>query len=62
MQLVVGTGGAELREFKDPVANSRVRSSFAHGVIELGLNQNGWRWQFYPTDHSYFDAGSGSCH
>jgi acid phosphatase type 7 len=62
MQLIVGTGGAELREFKDPVANSRVRSSYAYGVIELGLSQNGWRWQFYPTDNSFTDAGSGSCH
>ena len=62
MQLIVGTGGAELREFKDPVANSRVRSSLAYGVIELRLNQNGWRWQFYPTDHSFIDAGAGSCH
>ena len=62
MQLIVGTGGAELREFKDPVANSRVRSSLAYGVIELGLRQNGWRWQFYPTDQSFTDAGAGSCH
>ena len=62
MELVVGTGGAELREFKDPVANSRVRSSLAYGVVELRLNQNGWRWQFYPTDHSFIDAGAGSCH
>ena len=62
MQLIVGTGGAELREFKDPVANSRVRSSLAYGVIELGLHQNGWRWQFYPTDQSFTDAGAGSCH
>jgi acid phosphatase type 7 len=62
MQLIVGTGGAELREFKDPVANSRVRSSLAYGVIELGLHQNGWRWQFYPTDQSFIDAGSGTCH
>ena len=61
MQLLVGTGGAELREIKDPVANSHVRSSLAYGVIELRLNQSGWRWQFYPTDHSFIDAGAGRC-
>ena len=61
-QLIVGTGGTELREFKDPVANSRVRSSLAHGVIELRLAQTGWRWQFHATDRSFTDAGTGRCH
>ncbi len=62
MELIVGTGGAELREFHDPIANSRVRSSLAYGVIELRLTQNGWRWQFHPTDRSVVDAGTGQCH
>ena len=62
MQLIVGTGGAELRDFDDPVANSRVRSSLAYGVIELRLQQHGWRWQFHPTDGSFADAGTGTCH
>ena len=62
MQLVVGTGGTELREFEDPVANSQLRSSLAYGVIELRLAQNGWRWQFHSTDNSFSDAGAGHCH
>jgi acid phosphatase type 7 len=62
MELVVGTGGADLRRFHDPIANSRVREAVAHGVIELGLSQTGWRWQFHSTDGSFTDAGADRCH
>jgi acid phosphatase type 7 len=62
MQLIVGTGGAELREFKDPVPNSQLRSSLAYGVLELRLTQAGWRWEFHSTDNSFSDAGAGHCH
>jgi len=62
MELVAGTGGAALRAFRDPVANSRVRAAVAHGVVELRLSQTGWRWQFHSTDRSFTDAGSGRCH
>jgi hypothetical protein len=62
MELVVGTGGAALRGFNDPVANSKVRASVSHGIIELRLNQSGWAWQFDTTDGAFSDAGSGRCH
>ena len=62
MELVVGTGGADMREFHDPIANSRVQVLVAHGVVQLRLNPNGWRWQFHPTDDSFIDAGAGGCH
>jgi hypothetical protein len=61
-QVIVGTGGAQLREFKDPVENSRVRSSLAHGVISLRLQASGWTYRFESIDGSFTDEGAGSCH
>ena len=49
MQLIVGTGGAEPREFEDPVPNSRVRSSPPTASSSSALDQAGWRWQFSPS-------------
>jgi alkaline phosphatase len=61
-QLIVGTGGAELRGFGDPVANSRVRASLAHGVISVTLQPSGWAFRFDSTDGSFTDQGAGTCH
>ena len=61
-QLIVGTGGAELREFKDPVANSRVRASIAHGVLSVTLRPSGWAYRFDSVDGSFTDQGAGTCH
>jgi alkaline phosphatase len=62
MELIVGTGGAPLRAFRDPIDNSRVRAAVSHGIVELRLNQTGWSWQFDTTDAAFQDAGSGRCH
>jgi alkaline phosphatase len=61
-QLIVGTGGTPLRNFHDPIANSQVRASVSHGIVELRLRQTGWSWQFDATDGAFKDAGSGRCH
>jgi acid phosphatase type 7 len=61
-EIVVGTGGAELREFKDPRPNSVVRSSAAHGVLSLTLGQGGWTYRFDSTDGMFTDQGGGTCH
>ena len=61
-QLIVGTGGAPLREFKEHVANSRVRSSLAHGVISLRLQPSGWTFRFETVDGTFTDEGAGACH
>ena len=62
MQLIVGHGWRRAarvqgpgREQPRPVV-ARLRRHRAPAA------QNGWRWQFYPTDHSFSDAGAGSCH
>lgn len=61
-ELVVGTGGAELRDFAGPAANAVVRSSLAHGVVVLTLEPSGWQFRFLSVDGSFSDQGRGSCH
>jgi 3',5'-cyclic AMP phosphodiesterase CpdA len=61
-EMVVGTGGAALRGFGTTAANAIVRSSVAHGVIELTLNPTGWEFRFLSTDGSFTDQGTGTCH
>jgi 3',5'-cyclic AMP phosphodiesterase CpdA len=61
-EIVVGTGGAPLREFGPAIANDVVRSSLAHGVLVLTLQPSGWGFRFVSTDGSFSDQGSGTCH
>ncbi len=61
-QLVVGTGGGDLRDFGPPAANTAVRSNIAHGVLELTLRPSGWAFRFVSVDGSFSDQGTGTCH
>ena len=61
-EIVVGTGGAPLREFGPTIANDVVRSSLAHGVLVLTLQPSGWGFRFVSTDGSFSDQGTGTCH
>jgi hypothetical protein len=60
-EFVVGTGGAELRDFGQPQPNSLVRI-VTHGVLELTLEPGGYAWRFHQVDGSIGDSGSGTCH
>jgi Calcineurin-like phosphoesterase len=61
-QFVVGTGGASLYRFARPIANSEVRNSSTHGVLEMVLHPAGYDWRFVPAaGASFTDAGSGRC-
>jgi hypothetical protein len=62
VQIVVGTGGADLEGFKEARPNSLVRIDDAHGVLELTLGANSWSSRFIDTDGMTRDAGSGPCH
>jgi 3',5'-cyclic AMP phosphodiesterase CpdA len=62
VEIIAGTGGAELRGFHDPEPNSRVRSAIAHGVISLALEASSWTWTFTSTDGSFSDSGAATCH
>ena len=61
-EMVVGTGGTGLEDFGTSAANAIVRSSLAHGVIELTLGASGWEFRFVSTDGSFSDQGHGTCH
>jgi hypothetical protein len=62
-QIVVGTGGAELRAFGPVVrANSEARNSGTYGVLKLTLRSGSYTWEFIPQPGATFrDAGSASC-
>jgi alkaline phosphatase len=61
-EIVVGTGGAALRDFGDLAPNAVVRSNVAFGVLELTLASSGWGFRFVPTDGSFSDQGRGVSH
>ena len=61
-EIVVGTGGASLRDFGTTAPNGIVRSSLAHGVLVLTLRPSGWDFLFLSTDGSFSDQGTGACH
>lgn len=61
-QIVVGTGGAALRDFGALAPNAVVRSNVAFGVLELTLGPSGWGFRFISTDGSFSDQGRGACH
>ncbi|MFN8186215.1 MAG: metallophosphoesterase [Gaiellales bacterium] len=61
---VVGTGGSNLREFKNPpLETTEARSGDTWGVLELTLRAGAYDWEFLPVgDGDFRDAGSGTCH
>jgi hypothetical protein len=62
-QFVVGTGGKNLRSFRDPEPNSEVRDHSTFGVLELTLRPDSYSWKFIPAKAGGFsDAGEGRCH
>ena len=62
-EFVVGTGGAELRDFRPiAAANSQLRVGGVHGVLKLTLKADGYDWAFVPTGSDITDAGSTACH
>jgi hypothetical protein len=61
-EIIVGTGGRDLRTFDPPVANSLVRDSTSHGVLRLTLHTASYDWEFIPTPPDTFtDSGTASC-
>ena len=61
-EFVVGTGGAELRGFGTPAANSEVRITGTFGVIRLALHPGAYEWSFLATSGAVPDSGLGKCH
>jgi hypothetical protein len=61
-EFVVGTGGAELRDFQAPRPNSVVRVAFSYGVVRFVLHPSGYEWRFISTDGQFSDNGAAACH
>ncbi len=61
-QIVVGTGGANLRGFNAPVRNSVARIEGHYGVIKFTLGSGGYQRAFLETNGRIWDSGQGSCH
>jgi acid phosphatase type 7 len=61
-ELVVGTGGAELRSFERVAPNSEFRHSGTYGVVRLTLHPFNYDWEFLPVSGDIADSGSAPCH
>ena len=62
-EMVVGTGGAKLREPEALKANSVTHDGQSFGILELQLYKDSYDWRFLGTQDSEFeDRGSGQCH
>ncbi len=62
-QIVVGTGGGELRGFRTPRVHNSAYSIQGHfGVIKLTLGAGAWRSAFIDTAGRVWDRSGGTCH
>ena len=61
-QVIVGTGGAPLRQFKSENPMSEYRQNDTHGMLRLTLGAGQYSWNFLPTViGAQQDTGSDSC-
>ena len=62
-QVVVGTGGGNLRRYRDPpLPSTEVRNDDTWGVLRLELHPDRYDWRFLPVDgRTFSDHGSGTC-
>jgi len=61
-EIVVGTGGAELRTFRKQAVNSEFREAGVYGVLRLTLHPANYDWEFLPASGDIADSGSTPCH
>ena len=62
-QIVVGTGGAPLRDFVRDSPHSEARSDDTLGVLRLELSDGAYEWTFVPVaGQTFTDTGAGTCH
>jgi len=63
VQIIVGTGGADLRGLRTPVAPNSVARIQGHwGVLKLTLGGAEYRHAFIDTTGRVWDRGGGRCH
>ena len=62
-QIIVGTGGADLRGLRTPLARHSVaRIQGHHGVLKLTLGAGAWRSAFIDARGRVWDRSAGECH
>ena len=62
-QIVVGTGGGELRGFRTPLVHNSAYTIQGHfGVVKLTLGAGAWRSAFIDTGGNVWDRSGGTCH
>jgi hypothetical protein len=62
VEMVVGTGGAELRGLRTPIENSAAQVQGRFGVLKLTLGAEEWRSAFLATNGAAYDGSGGKCH
>ena len=61
-QVVVGTGGGELRGFRSLIPNSAYTVQGHFGVVKLTLGAAEWRSAFLDVEGRIWDPSGGKCH
>jgi hypothetical protein len=62
-QIIIGTGGADLRGLRTPLAaNSLSQIQGHHGVLRLTLGAGAWRSAFIDVSGRVWDRSGGTCH
>ena len=62
-EIVVGTGGKDLRSIDNTISNSEVHNDNTWGVLTVTLHPTGYDWRFIPVaGRSFTDTGSDTCH
>ncbi len=62
-EFVVGTGGKDLYNIPQPIANLEAFNIATFGVIKFTLRAASYEWQFIPVDGQTFkDEGKDNCH
>ena len=61
-EIIVGTGGGELRGFKSTVPNSAMRIQGHFGVLKVTLGATEWRSAFLDVNGKVWDQTGGTCH
>ena len=62
-EIVVGTGGAQLRPFASVALNRESANAATYGVIVLSLHAASYDWRFVPVaGETFADSGSSACH
>ena len=61
-QIIVGTGGGDLRGLRPRVGNSVFEVHGYFGVLKLSVGAGEYRSAFIGTDGRVWDTGSGKCH